>query len=201
MNARLLMSLLLLPPLLTGCGTLARPNTPEITHLYLDGGGAEIAQAETVPQTLLVAVPRTLPGYATPRIAYMEGERQIEYYGHHEWTSDPARMLQPAATRALERGGRFAAVVASPSPAIADLRLDMEVIKLLHDYRHGQAVVELVVRAQLTGFDDRRVIATRLFEYREAAGMGPVRAAAAADRALATFLEDLAEFCVEHTGS
>lgn len=200
MNARLVLLVLLVTALLTGCGTLARPNTPEVTHLYLDGAGAEIAQATMIPQTLLVAVPRTLPGYATPRIAYMQGDRQLEYYGRHEWTSDPARMIQPAVTRALERSGRFAAVVALPSPALADLRLDMEIVKLLHDYRRGQALVEFVVRAQLTGFEDRRVIATRLFEYRETAGMGPVRAAAAADRALADFLADLAEFCVEHTG-
>lgn len=190
---------LLAPVLLSACGTLSRPDSPEIIRLYLDGAGAEIAPAPAVPLTLLVAVPRTVPGYSTPRVAYMEDDQQIAYYGRHEWTAEPSRMLQPAATRALERSGRFAAVVASPSPALADLRLDMEVVKLLHDYRHGQEVLDLVVRVQLSGFEDRRVVATQLFEYREPAGTGPVRGAAAADRALAKFLADLAEFCVEHT--
>ncbi|MFN2300922.1 MAG: ABC-type transport auxiliary lipoprotein family protein, partial [Gammaproteobacteria bacterium] len=122
--------------LLSACGTLSRPNTPEITRLYLDGAGAEIAQSPATPLTLLVAVPRTVPGYSTPRIAYMQGDRQLEYYGRHEWTAEPSRMLQPATTRALDRSGRFAAIVTSPSPALADLRLDMEVVKLLHDYRY-----------------------------------------------------------------
>jgi hypothetical protein len=76
-----------------------------------------------------------VPGYATPRFAYMQRSRELGYYGRHEWSAEPARMLQPAVTDALDRSARFAAVVAAPSPAVADLRLDLGHVQEVLDQR------------------------------------------------------------------
>src|SRR5690606_10676247 len=132
-----------------------------------------------------------LPGYGTTHFAYVEDAHELRYYGRHEWIVEPSDMLQPAVVRALESSGAFAAVLSPPSTAVASHRLDLELVNLYQDYRVGGSASELVltVRAQLVSVDSRTVLATRTFEYREAAGTGPVSGAAAADRALARLLE------------
>lgn len=186
---------------LSACGTLSRPPAVEVVQLQWLGEGAEIATGPTVGVSIAVPEPSAMPGFATARFAYLERDLELRYYGRHEWSSRPARLLQPAVVRALDQSGRFSAVVAPPAIALADLRLDLELTRLVHDFRGrdgGEVVLE--VRAQLTSLSDRRVLATRRFEYTEPAQKHPVAGAQAADRALARLLGDLVAFCVEHAG-
>ena len=183
---------------LAACGTLSRPPAVNIAKLQLLGEGAEIARGEPLGVSIAVADANALPGFATPRFAYLQHDLELRYYGRHEWAASPERLLQPAVVRALDQSGRFSAVIAPPGIALADLRLELELTRLVHDYRarEGGEVV-LAVRAQLTELAERRVLATRTFEYREPASADPVAGAQAADRALARLLEDLVAFCVE----
>lgn len=185
---------------LCACGTLSRPPAPSITQLQLLGDGADIGAAESVGPVIAVAEPEAAPGYQSQRFAYMQRDLELKYYGRHEWTAPPAELLQPTVVRALDRSGAFAAVVAPPSIVLADLRLDLELVRLLHDFREGGGgELVLTVRAQLTGLDQRAALATRTFEYREPAAANPLDGAAAADRALARLLEDLVAFCIDNT--
>lgn len=178
-----------------GCMFMPQPESPDTTRLQFTGDGAAIVAAEPTGLTLLVVPPRALPAYSTHRFAYMQQDRELRYYARHEWIADPARMLHPALVRALEQGGRFAAVVVPPTPATADVRLDLEILELHQDFRAGDPS-EFVwrVRAQVVVLDERRVVGTRVFEVRERAGGNAVAGAAAADRALARLLEDLTGF-------
>ncbi len=153
---------------IAGCTLLPQPETVDTTRLRFTGEGAVIARAVPTGQTLLVAQPRALQPYATPRFAYMEQDRELSYFTRNEWASDPSDMLQPALVRALEESGRFAAVVASPTPATADVRLDLELLELHQDFRGG-GPSEFVwrVRVQLVALDGRDVAGTRVFEVRE----------------------------------
>ncbi len=183
-----------------GCTVFSAPDTPEYIQLKIDGAAAQIPVAERLPQTLLVTLPRAAPGYATTHFAYIQRDREMRYYGRHEWIAEPSRMIHSAVLTALDRGGRFAAVVGPQTGANADLRLDLEVLALHQDFRGvRESELVLTVRAQLIATVDRQVIATRTFDLREPAGANPIAGAAAADRALARMLEELAAFCADES--
>jgi len=185
---------------LAGCTVFAAPETPEYVQLKIDGATAQIPVSERIPQTLLVALPRAAPGYGTTHFAYIQRDRELRYYGRHEWISDPTRMLHTAALSALDRSGRFAAVVGPQTGANADVRLDLELLTLHQDFRGARdSELVLTVRAQLITTVERKVLATRTFSLREPAGANPIAGAAAADRALARMLEELAAFCADET--
>lgn len=184
---------------LTACGTLARPPAVEVVKLQLLGDEAEIEAGPSTGYKLAVAEPSALPGFATARFAYLQGDYELRYYGRHEWASQPARLLHAAVVRALDEGGRFDAVITPPSIALADLRLDIELTRLVHDFRASEGgEVVLAVRVQLLSLGERSVLATRRFEYRESATAHPVSGGEAANRAVARLLEDLVEFSAEH---
>lgn len=184
--------------LTAGCTFLPQPEAIDTTRLQLTGNEAVVEPAESTGLTLLVAKPRALQPYATPRIAYIEQDRELRYFTRHEWVADPANMLLPALVRVLEEGGRFAAVVVPSTPATADARLDVEIIELHQDFR-GAGPSEFVwhVRVQVVSLDARRVLGTRVFEVREPAGGDARAGAAAADRALARLLSELTAFVAE----
>lgn len=189
----------LLAAALTGCGTLARPPAVNVVKLQLLGEDAQIVAVEPIGASIAVAEPTAMPGFSTARFAYLQSGPELRYYGRHEWSASPARLLQPALVRALDLSGGFSAVTAPPSIALADLRLDVELTRLVHDFReHEGGEMVLAVRAQLTSLRDRRVLATRSFEYREPAEANPVAGAIAADRALARLLEDVVSFAAEN---
>ena len=197
MTTRILFAGLLVVAL-AGCGTLARPPAVNMVKLQLLGEGAQIESVEPVGASIAVAEPTAMPGFATARFAYLEQGLELRYYGRHEWTASPARLLQPALVRALDQSGAFSAVTAPPSIALADIRLDVELTRLVHDFReHEGGEIVLAVRVQLTSLQDRHVLATRSFEYREPAEAHPVAGAVAADRALARLLEDVVAFSTD----
>ncbi|MEX0900603.1 MAG: ABC-type transport auxiliary lipoprotein family protein [Gammaproteobacteria bacterium] len=188
-----------LAAVIAGCGTLARPPAVNIIKLQLLGEDARIQTIEPVGASIAVAEPTALPGFLSARFAYLEEGLALRYYGKHEWTASPARLLQPALVRALDQSGGFDSVTAPPSIALADLRLDVQLTRLVHDFRQSEGgEIVLEVRAQLTSLQDRRVLATRSFEYREPAQAHPVAGAEAADRALARLLEDVVAFAAEN---
>lgn len=187
-------------PLIGGCAFMTAPDSPRIVQLYIEGAGADLVEAPGNGLTLLVTTPDAHPGYGGTQFVYIESDHQLSHYGRHRWADDPGRLIRTALVRALEDSGAFKAVVASPTPALADMRLDLELVKLHQDYRVGDtSELVLGMRATMIALDGRRVIATRSFEFREAAGNGPLAGAAAADRALARMLEAITAFAADAT--
>jgi cholesterol transport system auxiliary component len=187
---------------LSGCAVFSAPEPPQYVHLQLEGAGASIERADgKTDATLLVSALRAAPGFATPGFAYIQRDRELRYFARHEWIAEPTHMMLPAVVRALDQTGRFDAVISPPSSANAQLRLDLELTALYQDFRvAGGSEAVLSVRAQIVDPADRSVVATRVFELREpAAADNPLAGAAAADRALARLLEQLAAFCVDES--
>ncbi len=178
-----------------GCTLLPEREQADNIRLQVTGATATISPAPPTGLTLLVVQPRALPPYATPRFAYLQRDRELRYYADHEWVADPARMVHPVLIAALEKSGRYAAVIAPPTPATADRRLDIEIQALHHDFRSGDpSEVVMIARAQVVSLRDRRVLGTRTIEVRERSAGDPVSGAAAADRALARLLEAIVDF-------
>jgi len=193
---RILLPLLLL----AGCAGLHPPPTQDV-NLYLLDAQAPIKHAAVKRKLVIeVGVPRALPGFDTPQMAYVQQPYKLDYFAVNRWTDTPAHMLAPLLAQTLERSGAFRAVVRAPSAVPADLRLDTELVRLQQDFRVKPSKVEFTLRAQLVDLRHDRVLATRVFdETASAPSENPYGGVIAANRALQRILKDISEFCVRET--
>ena len=145
--------------------------------------------------TLAVSPTRAAPGYDSPRMVYVRKAYELESFAKNQWVDTPARMLAPLLVRALEGSGKFRAVVQSPSPVAADLRLDTEIVRLQQEFTAHPSRVHLTLRAQLIDAKSARVVASREFDVIEdAASEDPYGGVIAANRAVREALAELVEF-------
>ncbi len=148
--------------------------------------------------TLIVSPPHAAAGFDSKRIMYVRHAEQLEYFAHSEWIDTPARMLAPLIVSAVESTGAFGAVVHTPSPAAGEMRLDIEIRRLQHEFLTTPSRVRFTLRAYLVESVTRRVIASREFDAAvPSASEDPYGGVAAANRAVQTVLESLAAFCAE----
>lgn len=182
-----------------GCSALLPKPGPPPSFYALDGAlpQAPAAVSDSGP-TLIVGVPQAAAGFDTRRILYRRRAHQVEYFAHAEWVDTPARMLAPLLVAALGQGGAFRAVVAAPSTAAGDLRLDTTIAQLEQDFSAPPSRVRFTLRATLVDVATRRVLATREFEASQVCASedtyGGVGAAHAAVREV---LQALALFCAD----
>ncbi len=195
----------LLLTLLAGCSAL-RPASVEQPAFYsLDNvrteartGTAASATASAAAPTLIVNPLRAASGFNSQRIVYVREAHQLEYYAHSEWVDSPARMIAPLIVATIGNSGRFRAVVLTPSAAHGDLRLDTEIVRLQHDLSRTPSGVRFTLRAYIVDNTTRQVLARREFdETVAAASEDPYGGVLAANRAVQTVLEQLANFSAE----
>lgn len=179
---------------LAACSALQTPKVTPVHRYLLTATPLEAAPSRQ-PQVLAISLPTAAPGYDSPQMAYLRQPLELEYFARHRWADTPAQMLQSLLVQTLTP--RFSAVVTTPGLLPADLRLDLELIKLHQDFTQHPSRIQWTLRAQLVAVKDKRVLAVRLFDETETAdsedAYGGVRAA---NRALQRILVDLAEFCL-----
>jgi cholesterol transport system auxiliary component len=111
-------------------------------------------------------------------------------------------MLAPLLAEAMNATGEFQALYATPGAFSARYRLDTELIRIHQDFTQQPSSVHITLRAQLVSMGENRVIATRLFDVREASetedAYGGVQAA---NRATVRLLAELAQFCISSTNN
>ena len=173
-----------------------------IKHIVSSKYVLEYSPAESVSAdeselpVLLVTVPRAHGGYDTARIAYRKRQFGLSYYSKSRWADTPARMLAPLVAEAMNNTGEFRALHVSPGSLSARYRLDSELIHFYQDFTVQPSEMRIMLRAQLVSLMDNRVLASRLFDLREAAysedAYGGVQAA---NRASARLFDELAQFC------
>lgn len=183
---------------LAGCTPEILQPEPGPSNIYvLDATIEPRPQVKPVDKVLLVNTPEAQPGFDTRRIAYTRTPLSLDYYTKSVWADTPARMLGPLVVRALEKSGAFRAVVAAPTSAAADVRLDTTIVRLQHAFYQQPSQVQLTVRAKLLDVGTREVLATWLFEIVEPApsedAYGGVQAA---NRAMGRMLEELTDFVI-----
>jgi cholesterol transport system auxiliary component len=148
--------------------------------------------------TLIVSPPHAAAGFDSKRIIYMRQADQLEYFAHSEWIDTPARMLAPLIVAAVEHSDAFRAVVQTPSTVAGDVRLDIEILRLQHEFLSTPSQVRFTLRAYLVDSKTRRVIASREFEASApSASENPQGGVVAANQAVRTVLNDLSAFCAE----
>ena len=192
-----------------GCGALSPTTTPQPSFYSLDGARTPVPAATRAPAilsqsapTLIVNHTHAATGFDSQRIIYVRETHKLEYYAHNEWIGPPARMLEPLIVAAIENNGAFRAVVLTPSAAAGDLRLDTEIVRLLHDFTSQPSRVRFTFRAYVVDNASRRVLAWREFDETVAATSdNPRGGVEAANRAVQNVLEQVAGFCAEAAGN
>jgi cholesterol transport system auxiliary component len=151
--------------------------------------------------TLIVGLPHAEPGFDSAHIVYVRTSDRREYFTRSEWVDTPARMLVPLIVTTLANGGAFRAVVAIPSTATGELRLDTEIVRLQQVFGAGTSRVQFTLRAYLIVEATRQVLAWQEFAASEAAASDDAPGGvAAAQRAVHTVLAELTAFCARATG-
>ena len=190
--------------LAAGCEVLkpavsSHPNVYTLSSANVTANSAPLAQraALTAP-TLIVSPPHAAAGFDSKRIIYLRQADQLEYFAHSEWIDTPARMLAPLIVAAVERSGAFRAVVQTPSTAAGEMRLDIEILRLQHEFLTVPSQVRFTLRAYVVESKTRRVIASRAFDTAvPATSENPHGGVMAANRAVQTVLDSLSAFCAE----
>lgn len=148
--------------------------------------------------TLIINPTHAAAGFDSARIVYVREAHRLDYFAHSEWVDPPARMLTPLLVSAIEGAGAFRAVVATPSAAATDLRLDTEIVRLQHEFLSRPSRVRFTLRVNLVDDKTRRVVARREFDASVAAASDDAYGGVvAANRAVQTTLKELAAFVAE----
>lgn len=135
----------------------------DIHTFLLEWNGAPTPSADDACATLLVISPLAAPGYDTAQMAYVEQNHQLDYFATHRWADTPARMLSPLIARALEASGLFKAVVESPSPVDAQLRLQSKVLALRQIFTPDESAEQVSLKVDLFDLTQSRLLASRVF--------------------------------------
>lgn len=194
--------ILLLSTLLAGCAPFQSAQLANPTLYVLEA--KPLAKVARVKRELVleVAGPRAWPGFDTTQMIYVQRPYELDRFATNQWVDTPSRMLAPLLVRALEQTGSFKAVVPSPSVVPADVRVDVELIRLQQNFATRPSRVELTLRVQLIDVRAKRVLAARSFDEAENAPTDdPYGGVIAANLALQRVLEQVADFCVVESGS
>jgi len=189
--------LIIVVVLLGGCTGLQPPREDVPTLYVLSAQPLRSVASPRREVVIEVALPRAWPGFDTAQIAYVRQPYELDYFAASRWADTPSRMLGPLVARALEQAGSFRAVVQMPGTVPADVRLDVEIIRLQQNFAVHPSRAELTLRAQLTDLRGKRVVASKVIEEVESApSEDAAGGVAAANEALQRALEQVAEFCV-----
>jgi len=188
--------------LLAACGGLSAPQVASQDVYILESGPAIQSSQFKHDLVLLVSVPRALAGFDTPRMAYVQKPHELNYFAASRWADTPARMLVPLIAHALEQTESFRAVLQASGTLPADLRLDIELVRLQQDFKSRPSRVQLTLRAQLIDVRGKRLLAEHQFDAFEAASSDDAYGGvAAANRLVQRMLGELSEFCVKAQGT
>jgi len=180
--------------LLGGCSVL-QPAKPVNMASYALGVQFEPAVASAGGLTVLVSAPIAQPGFNSQHMIYIKRPHELEYFSQNQWVDSPARMLAPLLIQALEHSGKYRAVIQARTAAMADLRLDTEIIRMQHEFLTSPSQAHLTVRAQLIDIQAKKVLATREFDVMEAAPSDdPYGGVIATNRAVKKILQQIADF-------
>jgi cholesterol transport system auxiliary component len=175
----------------------------DIQNIYVLEAQPAIKPA-SVKRNLVLAVspPRAWPGFDTPQIAYVRQPHELNYFVTSRWTATPARMLEPLILQALAQTESFRAVGQTAGTVPADVILEIELIRLQHNFETKPSRVQLTLQAKLIDVRGKRVLAVRQFdEAEDAVREDAYGGVTAANRLVQRVLEQLAGFCVSESVS
>jgi cholesterol transport system auxiliary component len=184
---------------LAGCTLPQDKSPPPQTYVLEVGTFAPPRVGRSSGKTLLVAAPRAAPGFDSNRIAYTREPLKLDYYSNNVWSDTPAKMLLPVLVRAFEGTGAFKAVVSPPAPTLANMRVDVDVIRLQQEFMTQPSRVRLTARIKVVDMKSGHVLGTQVFEAVEPAPSDNANGAArAANAAVQKVLDQMVRFALRY---
>ncbi|KAB7627215.1 ABC-type transport auxiliary lipoprotein family protein [Alkalilimnicola sp. S0819] len=189
---------LVLVLLLAGCSSL--PETPPAQRSFLLTlpADAEFSAGERRPGVLLVDSNAGNSAYDQRRMAYRHNPHEIRYYAASQWASSPAEMLRAAVVESLEPAALTETVLQREGYVRHDYRLELQLLRLSHEYAETPMRGELVVAARLLRRGAEVLAADRFQASSPAEGEGPAAGVQAQSRALRAVIEELLVFLDEN---
>lgn len=194
-------AMVLVGSLLCGCSMLLPVRTSPPTLFSFDSPPPVAQTSSAAPvhrsaPTLIVSIPRAATGFDSSQIVYIRRPHTFEYFRNSHWVDTPAGMISPLIVAALERSRQFSAVVQAPTSATGQLRLDVEIVRLQHEFLTLPSQVRFTLRAHLIDTATRQVVGWREFEANvPSSSEDPYGGVLAANRAVAKVVTELAAFC------
>ena len=140
--------------------------------------------AKPLPAALKVARFAAPPEFNTPRMNYVPGSYQVDYYANQRWQGYPADMVAGLLARDLADSGRFAAVFSPASPQMPRFIVEGGVVKFWEDDRAGGAAAQMEVQITLLDIQQAETVKRVVFQ-RKYAAVQPMAAKKAQDLAQA----------------
>ena len=199
-NVKSLFLAILILLLLPACSTLLSKQSLQMTYYSLDAAEFKLPRDESVKAnyalpTLMINTPKTAAGFDTRRMMYSRSPHELEYFAQNEWIDTPAHMLQALLVATISNTRSFKAVLLKQDRVKSELRLDCEIVKLIHSFNVKPSQVQFVLRATIIDNLTNKVVANRQFDERATAvSNNPNGGAIAANQAVNAALEKLALF-------
>ncbi|MDI5935443.1 ABC-type transport auxiliary lipoprotein family protein [Halomonas kalidii] len=144
-DGRLRLPLLLLLALLAGCAVPGSRDT--VTPLRLETPAAPEARPQRFA-VLSVETPRVTAGISDTALLYIEQDFRRRPYVRSRWGAPLSRQLGDLLADHLSRSGMVAVVQRGEAAAV---RLEVEVLEWLHDYRGESPEAVVALRTTLRG--------------------------------------------------
>jgi cholesterol transport system auxiliary component len=187
--------------ILSSCLLPNNRSLPPQTYLLEIGMFSPPLASRSSGKFLLVTLPRVASGFDTNRIAYTKEPLKLDYYNDSIWSDTPQKMLLPILVSAFERTGAFKAVMIPPAPSLADLRIDIDIIRLQHECMTRPSHVKVAVRTKVVDMKSGHVLGTQVFEVVETTpsedAYGAVRAF---NVAIQNLLVNILHFTLQYIG-
>ena len=151
-----------------------RPMQTEAPRIYflnpeISRNNPHSAAERRTAAVLLISQPRAQAGFDTEGMAYLLRPYEINYYAFSHWADTPARLLHRLLVENLDKSGLWSAVLQTPSAVPAHYRLDCDNVVLEQQFFSDPSRARLALRAQLVETQTQRIVASRYFEFFEAA--------------------------------
>ena len=189
---RLAILLALIGLFTASCGGLFGTRNSEPIQNYMFSPREFRAVAQTESDIVLLISPMQSIGYDSRQMTYTERPYERTYYAYSRWADTPPRMIEPLVVQAMETSGYFGAVVDVASSVVAEVRLELDLLVLDHEFHTQPSEGRIVIRAQLHDLENNRIVGTAIFQSRIVAPTeNPYGGALALNLALESVIEQI----------
>lgn len=155
---------LLITSVLPACGGLFGGRNREPTQTYMFSPREFEAVRDVDSDLILLVSPVQSVGHDSQHMTYTMRPYERTYYAFSRWADSPPRMIEPLVVQAMEASGLFGAVIDASSSVVADVRLDLDLLVLQHEFHTERSQGRMVMRAQLNDLASNEILSTRVFQ-------------------------------------
>lgn len=184
--------------LLTGCVNLDLPGFNDgrpVVNYVLEDAGRTVSPSTPSPRTLILLDTQTGAFYDNDVLAHSMEAGTRGNYQYARWTERPGRRFTELLVNRLDQERLFAAVVQPGTNARGDWLLTADIVEFYHDAREQPGTVKMVMRAEVTDLESRRLLSRRMITQNvPAPSYDAAGAHKAFNRAVTMTLNDLADW-------